>query len=142
MMLNQLLWINFGKGGYKMSKFATAINCMDGRVQIPVIDYIKKNYGVDYVDVITEPGPNKILAENKENGIVESIKRRLEISVNKHNSKIIAIVGHYDCAGNPVEKETHLKQIQSAIQVVKSFGFGVEVIGLWVNEEWTVEEVK
>ena len=45
-------------------KFATAITCMDGRIQIPVIEYIKSNYGVDYVDVITEPGPNKILSDN------------------------------------------------------------------------------
>lgn len=36
-----------------MGKFATAINCMDGRVQIPVIEYIKSKYEVDYVDMIT-----------------------------------------------------------------------------------------
>lgn len=40
--------------------FATTINCMNGRVQIPVIDYMKSKYGVDYVDMVTEPGPNKI----------------------------------------------------------------------------------
>ena len=32
--------------------FATAINCMDGRVQIPVIEYLKKEFKVDYVDMI------------------------------------------------------------------------------------------
>ncbi len=36
--------------------FATAINCMDGRVQLPVIAYLKSKYVVDYVDAITEPG--------------------------------------------------------------------------------------
>ena len=45
-------------------KFACAINCMDGRVQDAVKNYMKENYGVDYVDMITEPGPNKILADN------------------------------------------------------------------------------
>ncbi len=39
-----------------MGKFVTAINCMDGRVQIPVIEYLKNNYGINYVDMITAPG--------------------------------------------------------------------------------------
>jgi hypothetical protein len=42
--------------------FATAINCMDGRTQIPVTDYVRKKYKVEYVDMITEPGPIKVLA--------------------------------------------------------------------------------
>ena len=49
-----------------MSKkiFATAINCMDGRVQTPVIEYLQHQYGADYGDMVTEPGSNKILAES------------------------------------------------------------------------------
>ena len=43
--------------------FATAINCMDGRTQEPIISWAKKAFEVDYVDAITEPGPDKILAE-------------------------------------------------------------------------------
>ncbi len=122
-------------------KFATAINCMDGRVQIPVIEWLKKEYGVSYIDMITEPGPNKILAENKDSAVIESIKRRVEISVNKHASKLIAIVGHYDCAGNPVEKNTQLKQILSAIKTVKLWNFEAQVIGLWVDHNWEVHKV-
>lgn len=37
-------------------KFCTAINCMDGRVQLPVINYLKKHFKVNYVGSITEPG--------------------------------------------------------------------------------------
>ena len=58
-------------------KFATAINCMDGRVQSPTIDYIKSNFNVDYVDMITEPGPNKILAEGKEEQVIEALKKKV-----------------------------------------------------------------
>ena len=57
----------------KDKKFATAINCMDGRVQLPVINYLKDQYKIDYVDMITEPGPIKILSELKDNKLVESI---------------------------------------------------------------------
>ena len=40
--------------------FATAINCIDGRTHLPVIDYMRGQFGVDFVDMVTEPGPNKI----------------------------------------------------------------------------------
>jgi len=92
--------------------------------------------------MITEAGPNKILAESSDNSILDSIKRRVDISVNKHGSKLITIVGHYDCAGNPVEKETQLKQTLSAIKTVKSWNFEANIIGLWVDENWKVHKVE
>ena len=122
--------------------FVTAINCMDGRVQIPVIEWLKKEYKADYVDMITEPGPNKILAENKDQFLINSIKRRVGISVDKHGSKVIAIVGHYNCAGNLAVKKIQLNQIINSIKTIESWGINVEIIGLWVNENWQVEKVK
>lgn len=118
--------------------FAAAISCMDGRVQIPVVKYIKSKYAVDYVDMITEPGPNKILSENADRTLIESIKKRVTISAEVHNSKLIAIVGHYDCGGNPVDKETQLNHILASVKTVKSWGFETYVIGLWVDENWRV----
>ncbi|MHA1800751.1 MAG: carbonic anhydrase [Candidatus Heimdallarchaeaceae archaeon] len=124
-----------------MKEFATAINCIDGRVQIPVIDHLKNNYKIDYVDIITVPGANKILAENKDN-IKEAIKKYLNISINVHKSKIVAIVGHYDCAGNPSDKETQLKDIHVAMKTVASWGLDVHIIGLWVDKNWKSSLVK
>lgn len=122
--------------------FATAINCMDGRVQIPVIGWLRRQYRVDYVDMITEPGPERLLAAGKDQTGIESIQKRLEISVTRHNSSLVAIVGHHDCAGNPADKETQLEQILTAIKTVESWNFEVEVIGLRVDENWEVHEVK
>ena len=121
--------------------FVTAINCMDGRVQLPVIDWMKKHSSADFVDMITEPGPNKILAENSDGSLIQSLKKRVEISVVKHSSSQIAIVGHDDCAGNPVDKETQLGQIKAAVRTVQSWGFQILVIGLWVDNHWTVHKV-
>ncbi|MCK4433369.1 MAG: hypothetical protein KAV48_05485, partial [Methanomicrobia archaeon] len=73
---------------------------------------------------------------------IETIKRRVEISVNKHASEIIAIVGHYDCAGNPVDRDTQIKQIRSAIRIVESWNFNVQIIGLWVDENWKVHKIE
>lgn len=122
-------------------RFATAINCMDGRVQIPVIEWLKRQYGVDYVDMITEPGPERLLAEDKDLRGIQSLRKRLEISATRHNSKLVAIVGHHDCAGNPADKETQLKQISNAIKTVESWNFEVRVVGLWVDEKWEVQKV-
>jgi carbonic anhydrase len=127
-------------GGVK-GVFATAINCMDGRVQSPVTQWLKKKYSIDFVDVITDAGPNYILAKNLDKAAVESIKKRVEMSVMKHGSKLIAVVGHHDCAGNPAEKNIQIKHNLSAMKTVQSWKLDVEIIGLWVDDNWEVSEV-
>jgi hypothetical protein len=115
---------------------------MDGRVQDAVKEYMQKNYGVDYVDMVTEPGPNKILADNLDKAVIENIKKRVEVSVHHHGSKVIAIVGHFGCAGNPTEKEEQIKHLKKAEETVKSFSFDAEIVLLWVDGDWqTVEKI-
>ena len=123
-------------------KFACAINCMDGRVQDAVKDYMKDNYGVDYVDMVTEPGPNKILADNLDKNVIENIKKRVEVSIHHHGSKVIAIVGHFGCAGNPTGKTEQIEHLIKAKKTVESFGFDAEIVLLWVDGDWkTVEKI-
>ena len=122
--------------------FCTAINCMDGRVQTPVIDYMQSRYNVPYVDMITDPGPNKILADQSDDTIIESILQRIDISVHKHKSAAIAIVGHVDCAGNPSTYEEQLVHLEKSHAFLTSRYPDVEVIVLWVDEEWTVSQVE
>ena len=121
--------------------FCTAINCMDGRVQLPVIRYLQQRFGVDYVDTITEPGPNRILAERTNSALVQSILARLNISVEKHGSRGIAVVGHHDCAGNPASREEQVQHLAQAVEFLRGQYANMEIIGLWVNERWQVEEV-
>jgi carbonic anhydrase len=116
--------------------FGTAINCMDGRVQVPVNEYLRKHYQLDFVDTVTDPGPVKILAE-KQAGVT-SIHQRVKISIEAHGSKLIAIVAHYDCAGNPESKETQLEQLRSALKTIHDWNYDVQCIGLWVDENWQV----
>jgi hypothetical protein len=122
-------------------KFVTSINCMDGRVQIPVIHWMKHEYKADCVDIITEPGPNKILSEQRFGLDAQSIRKRVEISVKAHGSKIIAISGHHDCVGNPSNKETQLKQIKDAVERIKSWDLNVQVVGLWIDDCWIVHKI-
>jgi hypothetical protein len=121
--------------------FVTVINCMDGRTQLPVINFLKEKYGVDYVDSVTEPGPIKFLAGGQDGGTIASIRKRVAISVEKHGSKVVAIVGHYDCAGNPVGKEIQLEQLEESAKLIKTWGYDVDIVKLWVDENWQVFEV-
>ena len=125
----------------QMKIFATAVNCMDGRVQEPVSKYLKRNFAVDFVDMITELGPDKIIAEESEAYKLGSIKQRLEISIEKHESKIIAMVGHAGCFGNPVEKNTQIAQILQSSATLKKWYPEVQIIPLWVGEDWLVEPI-
>ena len=118
--------------------FATAINCLDGRVQEPVIRFLKETYELDYVDMVTEPGPNRILSEEKESFRIESIRKRVQLSVERHGSELVAISGHYDCAGNPSDESAQKRQIRSAMRMLESWNFNVSIVGLWVNSHWAV----
>ena len=121
--------------------FATSINCIDGRIQLPVSNWIKQKYSVDYVDVITHPGSDKIIGEKNIEGNSE-IKTKTLVSINAHNSKLVVISGHHDCAGNPVSKEMHLTQIKKSINIIKSWNCPVTVIGVWINDQWEIEEIQ
>ncbi|NQT97462.1 MAG: hypothetical protein HQ562_06945 [Candidatus Marinimicrobia bacterium] len=122
-------------------RFCTTINCMDGRVQLPVINYLRDQYRVEYVDSITEPGPIKIIAERQNSTILDNILLRIDISVKKHGSGLIAVVGHHDCAGNPESKAVQVRQIEQSINFLQKKYPDVELMGLWVDENWAVHEL-
>ncbi len=120
--------------------FGTAINCIDGRVQSPVADWIKLHCHVQYVDMITHPGVDKILAEGISNSIT-SIADKIRISIEAHQTSIIAVIGHFDCAANNVSFDEHKVQIKQGVDLIKSWSLGVRVVGLYVNEGSSIDVV-
>ncbi len=121
-------------------KFVTAINCIDGRAHYPVKSWLQASFDAEFVDRITEPGVDKLLAGGAAD-VIEGIKQQVLISVNAHDSKTLAVVGHHDCAANPVSETQHRHDIRAAVATVQAWGLPVQVIGLWVNSEWQVEVV-
>lgn len=122
-------------------KFGTAVNCIDGRTQEPVIDFMKQKYGIDGVDMVTFPGVDGVISSSGNLDAIALIQNAVSISIEKHGSRIIAVVGHFDCAGNPGNREHHYAQIGKAIQLVSSWNFGAEIVGLYVNDKRQIEEV-
>ena len=64
------------------ASFATAIGCIDGRIQTTLNEWVRQVAGVEYVDTITWPGANGALAD----GEIGGIRRALEISASAHGS--------------------------------------------------------
>ena len=121
--------------------FCTAINCMDGRVQLPVNRYLQQRFGVEYVDTITEAGPNLILGQREHPALVQGILKRVTISIERHGSIGISVLGHEDCAGNPAPYDDQLEHILGSVRFLRSQYPGLPVIGLWVDRNWQGHEV-
>ncbi len=121
-----------------METRATCLNCMDGRVQLPVLQWIKANYPVDFVDVITEAGMDGVLSNQAD---ISEVLRSIAVSVNVNKSTRLFVVGHYDCRGNPVEEGLHHEQISNSAKRLKSHWPTHEIVGLWVNKNWQVDVI-
>lgn len=113
---------------------------MDGRTQLPAIKWIRNNFDVEYVDIISEPGIDRVLSsENKD--FMKSLHNKMDISLNAHGSSIVFIAGHYDCAANKVDKPEHINQIRRSVDIIARLYKNVTVIGLWINENFQVEKI-
>jgi hypothetical protein len=121
--------------------FGTAINCIDGRVQIPVITWMREMLSLVYVDLVTQPGADGVLARDA--GLAEQmIRPRVELSVNRHASPVVVVAGHYDCLANPVDEAEHRANLVTAIATLQTWELKVKLLALWVNQAWQVEVIK
>lgn len=122
-----------------MEDFGTVLECMDGRPQRRVADYLMTSFGIRYVDTITTAGTVKHLASDTDQTAI--LLANLAISVDKHGSRHIAVVAHADCSGNPVPAKTQRDQIVRSTERIRHMYPDAEVVGLWLNEHWIVEKV-
>lgn len=123
-----------------LNKFGTTLNCIDGRVQNPVAEWVKFHSHVQYVDTITTPGIVNVLTEGDVDEL-NSIYGKLQLSVKYHQSQVVAVAGHFDCAVNNVTFETQKEQITESADLINSWNLGVRVVGLFVNEWMSVDVI-
>jgi len=128
--------------------FFTRVGCMDGRVQIPLRIYGQQKFGAEYPDTITEAGKVGILAHNPTPEFLALLKKKLNISIDMHNSKGILVHGHQECAGNHVDDNTHREDIRESVKIIKNLiNDKVPVVGVFVKrsndnpKDWIVEEI-
>lgn len=113
--------------------FGTALGCIDGRTILPITNWMKENFNVNYVDFITEPGMDKVLSQNNIFEI-NRLKENVIISITAHASNVVTVSGHYDCAANPVSDCKHFQDIIASVKRVESWQLPVIVVGLWVDK--------
>ena len=121
--------------------FCAVINCLDGRTQLPVVNFLRARFNVEYVDMLTDAGPLGILANTPDSPRAEVFFERVDTVIRVHDIKELAIAGHWDCRGNPVPKEQQLEQQQAVVARFRERYPQLQIIGLWVTEEGTVEEI-
>lgn len=112
---------------------------MDGRVQIPVIHWIKQQFKVEYVDMITEPGMDGLVADQQYS--LEKLIQKIKISLEKNKASLICVAGHHDCKGNPGSESAHREQILLSVERLKKEFLNTEIIGIWINEKWQGERI-
>ena len=118
--------------------FCTAVNCMDGRIQLPVNRCLREHFAAEYVDTVTEAGPVGILSADPESPMSRSIYSRIDISVTAHLSTALAIVAHANCAGNPISDSDQQRQVENCVVHLRRRYPDLEIAGLWLDEQWTV----
>ena len=129
--------------------FFTTVGCMDGRAQEVVAEFGRRRFGALFPDTITEAGLVGSLAKDSpDQSLIDSIKNKLNISLEKHHSKGVIVQGHQECAGNPVEDEKHKDDIRKSVQLIKSLiNSSIPVMGVFVKRpsqhpsKWEIEEV-
>jgi len=125
--------------------FFTVVGCMDGRCQIVVADYGKKTFGAIFPDTITEPGIVGMLSGNPSHEFLENLKKKIHISLEKHHSQGIVVDGHAECAGNPVDDQTHKDNVKKSVEVIKSMvDNSIPVTGVFAarnDNTWEVSEI-
>ncbi len=121
----------------------TVICCIDGRIQEPIHKYFKDSFNADYVNIITEPGINRVLARD-ESSISERIYQKVINSIDFHNSKLIVIVGHYNCGANPSSEAVHIMQIKKSLEIMQEWDLPGDpvLMGLWINDSLEFEVIK
>jgi len=120
-----------------LMSFATVINCIDGRFQTSVNQFVRQHFDVSFVDTITEAGPVAVLCK----GLPKNVEHDINISVDAHDSNQLAIVAHESCAGNPASDSKQKSQcLEAAANLRVAFG-GCTVIALWATLDGKVVEL-
>lgn len=120
--------------------FAVMLTCIDGRVHQPLTEWIRSRYGVDYADVVTEPGIDAVLAAGSDH-VRQALLDKICVSRLAHHSGWLVVAGHHDCAANPVDRATHELQTTAAVEFLRSALPRLDVVGVYVDENWTPQAI-
>ncbi|MBN2641918.1 MAG: hypothetical protein JXR78_09705 [Victivallales bacterium] len=68
----------------------------------------------------------------------ESILRRVNTSIRAHNTKLLFVSAHYDCAANPVPEAVQFLELNTAATVLGRIYPDMKIVKLWLDEHFSV----
>jgi hypothetical protein len=89
------------------------LTCIDGRIHRALDDWARDRLAVDYVDTITEPGPDSQVVA-MDDAALTGLVAKVRVSQRAHGSDVLVIAAHSDCAGNPVSDHAHRAHLHRA----------------------------
>lgn len=116
--------------------FAVVLNCIDGRAQQPLLDWVRARYDVDFADVITEPGIDALLAVGS-SAAQEAVLDKVCVSRLAHLSCHLVVAGHHDCAASPVDRAVHEQHLRTCVQRLRAALPRFDVTAVYLDETWT-----
>lgn len=113
--------------------FAVAITCIDGRIQDAIRLGLRGEFAVDHLDVVTVAGADAAVACDEETRAF--VARSVDVSVRAHGSQVVILAAHTDCAGNPVDEDTHIDLIRTGTAWLCDRYPGLTVAGVLVDTD-------
>ena len=119
--------------GSRRGTFATAVTCMDGRIQQSVVDWARQHFDVDYIDMVTVPGPDRVLAQD----FLGRLRLAADVAVSHraHGSHQLVVASHADCAGNPVSDDEHEQMVREGTSWLAMQLPTMTIVGVHVDVE-------
>jgi len=111
------VWISRYKG------CALCLRCSDRKIRKHAELEIQYQYGVAEIDLIALPGIDGILARSDLPAIT-LIQNSATMLADKHSVKVIVMLAHLGCLGNPTDEEGHIACLHlsgKAIQACESY---------------------
>ena len=119
--------------GSRRGTFATAVTCMDGRIQQSVVDWARRHFDVDYIDMVTVPGPDRVLAQD----FLVRLRLAADVAVSRraHGSHQLVVASHADCVGNPVSDDEHEQMVREGTSWLAMQLPTMTIVGVHVDVE-------
>lgn len=127
---------------------AVGLFCVDWRLHQPEVDIVGKvreHLGVEVIDVQSIPGPDGILKAGRE-GDRDAVLGWFKLLIGAHHPSTLAVIGHYDCAGNRADDAVHDSNSKEVVEFLKKeTGFEGPIVALVAtytsDTEWGLKEV-
>jgi hypothetical protein len=103
---------------------------MDGRIQDSVTAFLRDRFQTQWVDVVSEAGPVSSIAQG-DSVISKAVYKRVQLSIDAHQSCGIALVAHEDCAAVPGDLAHKTPIALRAAERLRAMFPEMEVIALW-----------